>query len=76
MIVKVFSNDKSIEIGKDNVSNIEFLKHVSGNIDIYRLTNKDGQTIGWEGFFVGQYQVIEDADAEQLDIFKLLEGQK
>lgn len=46
MIVKVFSNDKSIEIGKDNVSNIEFLKHVSGNIDIYRLTNKDGQTIG------------------------------
>lgn len=23
---------------------------------------------------VGQYQVIEDADTEQLDIFKLLEG--
>ena len=30
--------------------------------------------IGIEGFFVGRYQVIEDAGTEQLDIFKLLEG--
>ncbi|MEK4169393.1 hypothetical protein NST64_08615 [Staphylococcus sp. FSL W8-1268] len=74
MIVKVFSNDKSIEIGKDNVSNIEFLKHVSGNIDIYRLTNKDGQTIGWEGFFVGHYKVIKKVEAEQLNIFNILEA--
>ena len=36
--------------------------------------NADGTLIGIEGFFAGQYQVIEDSDTEQLDIFKLLEG--
>ena len=47
---------------------------MSGNIDIYRLTNKDDQTIGWEGFFVGQYKVIKKVEAEQLNIFNILEA--
>ena len=72
MIKKVCSKTKSIEVGQNNVSSIEL--HETGGIDIFKTRNADGTLIGIEGFFVGQYQVIEDTDTEQLDIFKLLEG--
>ena len=67
MIRKVCSKTKSIEVGQNNVTSIELHKHETGGIDIFKTRNADG-------IFVGQYQVIEDADTEQLDIFKLLEG--
>lgn len=74
MIVKVFNNHKSIEVGKHRVAKIEFIKHESGNIDIYRTTDVNGRTISWEGFFVGEYQIIKRLEAEQLDMFNLMEA--
>lgn len=76
MIRKVCSQTKSIEVGQNNVTSIELHKHETGGIDIFKTRNADGTLNGIEGFFVGQYQIIEDSDTEQLDIFKLLEGQK
>lgn len=73
MIKKVCSKTKSIKVGQNNVSS-ELHKHETGGIDIFKTRNADGTLIGIEGFFIGQYQVIEDTDTEQLDIFKLLEG--
>ena len=74
MIRKVCSKTKSIEVGQNNVASIELHKHETGSIDIFKTRNADGTLNGIEGFFVGQYQVIEDSSTEQLDIFKLLEG--
>ena len=73
MIRKVFSDTKIIEVGQNNVTSIELHKHETGGIDIFKTRNADGTLIGIEGFFVGQYQIVEDTDTEQLDIFELLE---
>ncbi len=73
MIRKVYSDTKTIEVGQNNVSTIEFFKHETGGIDIFKTRNADGTLIGIEGFFVGQYQIEYQDNTEQLDIFKLLE---
>lgn len=77
MIVKVFNNNKVIEVGQNNVSSILFFKSDTGGangIDIFLTKDENGITNGIEGFFVGEYQVIKRLEAEQMTIFNLLEA--
>ena len=69
MIEKVWNENKCIELGKHHVARIEFYKHETGNIDIFKLFNENAEFIGLKGF-IGKYSIrYKREKMEQLSLF-------
>ncbi|CDR26459.1 hypothetical protein [Staphylococcus schweitzeri] len=72
MIEKVWNEKKLIEVGKQNISKINFYKHETSNVDIFKLYNKKNEFIGLAGF-IGNYSIQhKNENVEQLSIFEVM----
>lgn len=69
MIERVVSETKSICLNED-IKRIEFYKHETGNIDIFKVYGPDNQLKAYQGFFKGNYHIDHVPESnEQLSIF-------
>ena len=83
MIQKVFSDNKALEIGVNDIAFIEFFKRETGNIDMFLGKDENNNTRAIEGFFIGKYdieynqelpkvEVDKQKETEQLDLFSFM----